>query len=56
MKKIKTIYRYLNEYPKNQIDEIIKQLSKEDQKLLKIRYGNDLNDPIKTELTNAQKN
>ncbi len=43
-KKIKTIYELLG-YPKEDVDKMIEKLPDDDKKLLRLRYGTDLNNP-----------
>lgn len=50
-KKAKTIYEYFNTYSKEQIDKVISELTEEERQLVYKRYGNDLTNPIKTNLT-----
>ena len=50
-KKAKTIYEYFNTYSKEQIDKVISELTEEERQLVYKRYGNDLSNPIKTNLT-----
>lgn len=44
-RKVQSIYTYFNEYPKENIDEIIDELSEKEHQSLRRRYGNDLNNP-----------
>ena len=44
--KLKTIYEYLAEYTKEEINDVIKSLDNDEKELLKKRYGNDLNNPV----------
>ena len=55
-KTINTIYCYLNEYPKEKIDEVISKLSNEEKELIRLRYGDDLENPIKTQMTTYERN
>ena len=55
MKKITTIYELFADFRQEQVDEMINSLNDEDKNLLILRYGNDFNNPIKTDITNAQK-
>ncbi len=43
---IRTIYELLSDYTREEIDEIIEELSDEDKELLRLRYGNDLDNPV----------
>lgn len=56
-KKIRSIYEYFDSYSKEQIDNVLKNLTKEEQALLRARYGEDLNNPVpgKLSLTQQQK-
>lgn len=54
-KKIKTIYEYLKEYTKEQIDIVISGLNPEDKELLRLRYGDDLEHPVATQMSEEQK-
>ncbi len=54
-KSTRTIYEYFNDYTKEQVNEMLSKLSQEDHELLKIRYGDNLDNPIKTVLTKEQK-
>ena len=54
--KRKTIYEYFNGYSKEQIDTVLENLSKEDQALLRGRYGDDLNNPVPSKLNKKQLN
>ena len=56
MRKVQSIYDLLNGYTKEQVDEMIKCLSEEDMELLKLRYGNDLENPVCTEISIKDKN
>ena len=56
MRKIKTIYEYFGTYTREQIDEMLTKLNEEEKEILKLRYGNDLNNPISTKLNKEQSN
>lgn len=57
MKKVLTIYEILKEFTRKQIDEMIKEkLTDEERELIKIRYGEDLNNPTPGTLSSKQKN
>ena len=45
-KRLKTIYNYLNDYKKEDIDKVIKNLDEHDKHILFLRYGSDLNNPV----------
>ena len=55
-KKIKTIYEYFNKYTKEQIDEVLNNLSKDEFNLVIARYGMDLNNPVNARISEKQKN
>lgn len=44
-KRIKTIYEYFDSYSREQIDEMLSKLSDDDMDLIRLRYGNDLDNP-----------
>ena len=46
VKKVKTIYEYLSDYSKEEINNVLDKLSEEDKALIKERYGNDLENPV----------
>lgn len=54
MSRIQTIYEYLDDYTKEQIDFVLNSLSEEEMALITIRYGSDLENPIVTTLTKEQ--
>lgn len=54
MKKLQTIYEYFSDYTKEQVNAMIEELNEEDKKLLYLRYGNDLEHPIKRKLTKEE--
>lgn len=45
MKRIKTIYQLLSDYTKEEVDSIIITASEADKKLIRLRYGDDLENP-----------
>ena len=47
-KKLRTIYELLSDYTREEINEMIEELSDEDKELLRLRYGNDLDNPVST--------
>lgn len=54
--KLKTIYTYFNNYPKEEIDKLLLELNEEDKLLIKLKYGSDLENPITSEdMTAKQK-
>lgn len=54
--KLKSIYEYLKDFTKEEIDLVINQLNDEEKELLKIRYGEDLSNPVQRTLTTIQYN
>ena len=54
-RRLKSIYEYFNEYTREQVDEMLKKLSEEDMTLIKIRYGEDLDNPVSGKLSKEQK-
>ena len=49
--KLKTIYAYLNDYSKEEIDKVIDSLNEEEKALIRTRYGTDLNNPVQDTLS-----
>ena len=45
-KKLQSIYDYFNQYSKEQIDEMLSKLTDEEKKLVTLRYGENLNNPV----------
>ncbi len=54
-RKLKSIYEYLSDYSKEQIDELIEELPEEDKELIKVRYGSDLSKPVIGKLSKNQR-
>lgn len=50
MKRLQSIYEYLYEYPKEQIDDVLSKLSDEEKALLVLRYGENLEMPVQTKM------
>lgn len=48
-RKIKSIYELFNMYPREKINEMLSLLSDEEKKLIILRYGEDLDNPITSE-------
>lgn len=44
-KRLKTIYEYLGNYSKEDIDKVLEGLDEKDKNILFLRYGSDLNNP-----------
>jgi len=53
--KLKTIYEYLEDYSKEEIDSVISKLTTEEQELLRLKYGEDLDNPIFGKLSKEQR-
>ena len=49
--KLKTIYEYLNDYSKEEIDKVIDSLNEEEKALIRTRYGTNLNNPVQDTLS-----
>lgn len=45
-KKLQTIYEYLKEYTREEIDAMLSKLTEEEKSLIKLRYGEDLDNPV----------
>lgn len=45
-RKLKTIYEYLKGYTRGEIDEMLSKLTDEEKSLVKLRYGDDLDNPV----------
>ena len=45
MQRIKSIYKLLSNYSKEEIDNAIAKLNEEDKHIIYLRYGSDLNNP-----------
>lgn len=46
VKKLQTIYEYLKEYTREEIDAMLSKLSDEEISLIRLRYGDDLEHPV----------
>jgi len=55
-RKMKTIYEYLGNYSKEEIDKVVEVLSDEEKGLIKLRYGDDLNNPKHNDNWNKEYN
>ena len=53
-KQLQTIYDYLGEYKEGEIDLAISKLSDEEKKIILLRYGEDLHNPITSEEWNRE--
>ena len=45
-RKLKTIYEYFSDFSKEEIDNMLSQLNKDEKELIRIRYGDDLEHPV----------
>lgn len=48
-KKLQTIYEYFKDYSKEEIDDMIGKLNEQDKRLLELRYGGNLENPVTSE-------
>ena len=55
-RKLQTIYEYFNAYTKEQVDAMLEKLSEEEKVLIRLRYGEDLNNPVTGKLNKEQTN
>lgn len=55
-RKLQTIYEYFNTYTKEQVDAMLEKLSEEEKVLIRLRYGEDLNNPVTGKLNKEQTN
>lgn len=55
-RKVKSLYLEFNNYTKEQIDSILLTLNEEEQALVKLRYGGNLETPVPTKLTKRESN
>lgn len=56
MVKLKSIYELLSDYTKEQVDEMLSRLGDEDMKLIRLRYGDDLEKPVSSKMSKEQNN
>ena len=52
LSRLKNIFEYLNEYSREEILDVIENLSEEDKKIFTLRYGTDLDNPNSSEWSN----
>ena len=50
IKKPQTIYEYFNKYTREEVDKVLSKLSEDDKALIRLKYGEDLDNPIITKL------
>lgn len=55
-KKLQSIYELLKDYTKEELDNVLNTLNENDKELLILRYGNDLENPKKTNEWNSKLN
>lgn len=54
MRKLKTIYEYFKDYKREQIEEMLGKLTEEEKKIITLRYGEDLDNPIQSKLSKEE--
>ena len=52
----KSIYEYFSSYTKEQIDSVLEELTDEEKRLITLRYGNDLENPVSSKMTSKETN
>ena len=55
-RRLQTIYELFSSYTKEQVDAMLEKLSKEERKLITLRYGEDLNNPVSGKLSKGENN
>lgn len=53
-RELKSIYKYFNDFTKEQVDAMLEKLSEEERLLIVARYGEDLNNPVPGKLSKKQ--
>ena len=53
---VKSIYEYFSTYTKEQIDSVLEDLTDEEKRLITLRYGEDLENPISSEMNAKETN
>lgn len=53
--KLLSIYEHFKDYTREQVETMLSKLSEEDKELLRLRYGDDLENPVKQKLTDEEK-
>lgn len=51
MRRLQSIYEYFNNYTREQVDEMLSKLTEEEKALITLRYGEDLDYPVQSRLT-----
>ena len=54
MRRLKTIYEHFSNHSKEQVDEILNNLTADEKELLILRYGEDLENPVWQKLDNKE--
>lgn len=54
-RKVSSIYKLLKDFSKEEIDEVLEKLSEKDKELIKLKYGDDLENPVTSELYDRKK-
>lgn len=55
-RKAMTIYRYFSNYSNDQVDAMLSKLNEEEKRLLNLKYGSDLDNPLTSvEMTSSEK-
>ena len=53
---VKSIYEYFSSYTKEQINSVLEELTDEEKRLITLRYGEDLENPISSEMNAKETN
>ena len=53
---VKSIYEYFSSYTKEQINSVLEDLTDEEKRLITLRYGNDLENPVPSKMTSKEEN
>lgn len=51
MRRLQSIYEYFNNYTREQVDEMLSKLTEAEKALITLRYGEDLDHPVQSRLT-----
>ncbi len=52
--KAQTIYKYFNNYTKKQVDDMLLRLNEDDMRIIRLKYGEDLDKPVYNMLTDSE--
>lgn len=55
-RELQTIYEYFKDYTKEQVDAMLEKLTEEERTLIRLRYGEDLNNPTSGKLSKEETN